>query len=76
MPRRPRIHLDGVPLNIVQRGHNCEPGFFGEEGYHACLHGLAEALDMERCALHAYVLMTKHIHPLMTPERAVSLPRL
>jgi tRNA synthetases class I (E and Q), catalytic domain len=22
MPRRPRIHLAGVPLHIVQRGHN------------------------------------------------------
>lgn len=31
MPRRPRIHLDGVPLHIVQRGHNREPCFFGEE---------------------------------------------
>jgi hypothetical protein len=28
MPRRPRIHLDGVPLHIVQRGHNRQPCFF------------------------------------------------
>lgn len=35
MPRRPRIHLDGVPLHIVQRGHNREPCFFAEEDYHA-----------------------------------------
>ena len=28
MPRRPRVHLDGVPLHIVQRGHNREPCFF------------------------------------------------
>ncbi|MCA2997732.1 MAG: hypothetical protein ING75_03930 [Rhodocyclaceae bacterium] len=33
MPRRPRIHLDGVPLHIVQRGHNREPCFFGEDDY-------------------------------------------
>ena len=33
MPRRPRIQLDGVPLHIVQRGHNREPCFFGEEDY-------------------------------------------
>jgi len=30
MPRRPRIHLDSVPLHIVQRGHNREPCFFEE----------------------------------------------
>ena len=28
MPRRPRIHLDGVPLHIVQRGHNRQSCFF------------------------------------------------
>jgi putative transposase len=31
MPPRPRVHLDGVALHIVQRGHNREPCFFGEE---------------------------------------------
>lgn len=76
MPRRPRIHLDGVPLHIVQRGHNREPCFFGEEDYQAYLHWLGEALKKERCALHAYALMTNHVHLLITPERAESVPRL
>ena len=44
MPRRPRLHLDGVPLHIVQRGHNRHPCFFAEEDYHAYLHWLGEAL--------------------------------
>jgi len=76
MPRRPRIHLDGIPLHIVQRGHNRESCFFGEEDYHAYLHWLGEALTKERCSLHAYVLMTNHVHLLVTPERAESIPRL
>lgn len=62
MPRRPRVHLDGVPLHIVQRGHNREPCFFGEEDYHAYLHWLGEALQKEACALHAYALMANHVH--------------
>jgi putative transposase len=33
MPRRPRIHLDGVPLHIVQRGHNRQPCFFANADY-------------------------------------------
>ncbi len=33
MLRRARIHLDGVPLHIVQRGHNREPCYFGEDDY-------------------------------------------
>lgn len=76
MPRRPRIHLDGVPLHIVQRGHNREPCFFAEEDYHAYPHWLGDALQKGRCALHAYALMTNHVHLLLTPKRAESVPRL
>lgn len=76
MPRRPRIHLDGIPLHIVQRGHNREPCFFGEEDYLAYLHWLGEALKKEDCALHAYALMTNHVHLLVTPRKATSIPKL
>lgn len=76
MPRRPRIHLSNVPLHIVQRGHNREPCFFAEEDYHAYLHWLGEALIKEGCALHAYALMTNHVHLLLTPKQAESVPRL
>jgi putative transposase len=76
MPRRPRIHLNDVPLHIVQRGHNRKPCFFAEEDYRAYLHWLGEALIKERCALHAYALMTNHVHLLLTPMRAESVPRL
>ncbi len=58
MPRRARIHLDGIPLHIVQRGHNREPCFFAEDDYSSYLHWLNEALAETDCALHAYVLMT------------------
>jgi REP-associated tyrosine transposase len=58
MPRRPRIHLAGVPLHIVQRGHNRDACFFGEDDYLAYPHGLGEALKESGCALHAYVLMS------------------
>lgn len=76
MPRRPRLHLDGVPLHIVQRGHNREPCFFGEEDYQSYLRWLGEALTKARCALHAYALMTNHVHLLVTPKQAEAVPRL
>ena len=60
IPRRPCICIDGVPLGTVQRGHNREPCFFGEEDYSSCLHWLGEALGEAECALHAYFLMTNH----------------
>jgi putative transposase len=76
MPRRPRIHLDNIPLHIVQRGHNREPCFFGEEDYQAYLYWLGEALKKEHCSLHAYALMTNHVHLLITPKKAEAVPRL
>jgi REP element-mobilizing transposase RayT len=43
---------------------------------HAYLHWLGEALKKEQCALHAYALMTNHVHLLLTPEHAQAVPRL
>lgn len=60
MPRRPRIHIDGVPLHIVQRGHNRGACFFDDQDRHAYLGWLRDALQREHCQLHAYVLMTNH----------------
>jgi REP-associated tyrosine transposase len=76
MPRRTRIRLDGVPLHIVQRGHNREPCFFAEDDYLSYLHWLGEALGQGECALHAYVLMSNHVHLLLTPRKAEAVPRL
>ncbi len=68
MPRRPRIKLADAPQHLVQRGVNREPCFFAEEDYHCYLHWLGEAAAERRCAIHAYVLMTNHVHLLITPE--------
>lgn len=76
MPRRPRIHIAGVPLHIVQRGHNREACFFSEDDYLAYRHWLGEALTATGCELHAYVQMTNHVHLLLTPPEADAVPRL
>jgi len=65
MPRRPRIKLAGVPQHIVQRGINREPCFFAEEDYHSYLHWLEKAAADWHCVVHAYVLMTNHVHLLV-----------
>ena len=65
MPRRPRIHRDGVPLHIVQRGHNRQPCFFANADYVAYLEWLGEAARHTGCQLHAYARMTNHVHWLM-----------
>jgi putative transposase len=68
MPRRPRINLAGMPQHIVQRGINREPCFFADEDYYSYLHWLQKAAADWHCAIHAYVLMTNHVHLLVTPE--------
>ncbi len=76
MPRRPRIHLPGVPIHLVQRGHNREACFFTDEDFLAYREWLAEALKKSGCALHAYVLMTNHVHLLLTSPSSAAVSQL
>ena len=76
MPRKPRFFLPDIPAHIVQRGHSREPVFFEDGDYHAYLHWLSEAADRYECAIHAYVLMTNHIHILATPKDKQGISRM
>ena len=76
MPRRTRIHIDGLPLHIVQRGHNRAACFFDDQDRLAYLGWLGEALAREDCRLHAYVLMTNHVHLLLTPAHGERVPQV
>ena len=76
MPRRPRIHLAGLPLHIVQRGHNRDACFFAEEDYLAYREWLGEACKSTGTQLHAYVQMTNHVHLLLTPPESGAVSQL
>ena len=76
MPRRPRIKLAGIPQHIVQRGINRAPCFFAEEDYHFYLHWLEKSAVDWHCHIHAYALMTNHVHLLVTPENENGIARL
>ncbi len=67
MARQPRIVLPGQPHHIVQRGNNRSSVFFADDDYRRYLEWLNEAADKYGCAVHAYVLMTNHVHLLLTP---------
>jgi putative transposase len=60
----------------MQRGHNREPVFFEEQDYLEYLKILKRVSDACHCAIHAYVLMTNHIHLLLTPAAGDSISRL
>jgi putative transposase len=76
LPRKPRFFLADVPVHIVQRGHSREPVFFEDSDYSAYLHWVEEAADRYDCDIHAYVLMTNHIHILATPHDRQGVSRM
>lgn len=51
----------------VARGNNREPCFYDKEDYVAYLEFLHIASEKTDCHVHAYVLMTIHVHMLITP---------
>ena len=70
MPRRPRITLPGVPLHLIQRGNNRQACSFADEDRRVYLDCLTDYAAESGCAVHAYVLMTNHVHLLLTPRTA------
>ena len=75
MARLGRYFLPDQPLHVIQRGNNRQAIFFSEEDHGHYRDWLAAAALDHGCAVHAYVLMTNHVHLLVTPRAADSLPR-
>jgi putative transposase len=73
--RRGRYYLPDQPLHVIQRGNNRAATFFQEEDYSLYRDWLAEAAGQHGCAIHGYVLMTNHVHLLVTPRTVDSVPR-
>ena len=74
MPRLGRYFLPDQPLHVIQRGNNRQAIFFCQDNYGRLHAWLAEAAAAHDCAVHAYVLMTNHLHLLLTPGNETSLP--
>jgi len=73
MARLPRIVVPGLPIHVIQRGNNRQAIFFSEEDFHKYLYELALSSEEYGCFIHAYVLMTNHVHILLTPSTETSL---
>lgn len=67
MARLPRFVLPGQPQHVIQRGNNREVIFAADADYRFYLDKLGGACEKHACDVHAYVLMTNHVHLLMTP---------
>jgi putative transposase len=76
MPRRPRFLLTDLPIHVVQRGNDRKPCFFTERDFRVYLKALADASVRYRVLVHAYALMTNHVHLLVTPLSANGVSKL
>lgn len=76
MPRGPRLIVPDIAVHIVQRGHDRRDCFNQDTDYLVYLANLRDQVARTECALHAYCLMTNHIHLLLTPPRPDSCASL
>ena len=71
MPRRARLTLPGVPLHVIERGNNRQKArFFADQDYRRYLDWLRDYADKAGGQIHAYALMTNHIHLLLSAATA------
>ena len=68
MARQPRYVVVGQPQHVIQRGNNREAIFAENGDYRFYLEKLQNACIKYQCDIHAYVLMTNHVHLLITPH--------
>lgn len=60
--------LSGIPVHVIQRGNNRQRCFYEVEDRSFYLFHLSRLLPKAGCVLHAYCLMTNHVHLLLTPD--------
>ena len=76
MARQPRLNLPGIAQHVIQRGVDRQPCFAADSDYGNYLQELGEASLKHGCYVHAYVLMTNHVHLLVTPRDPGAVSRM
>ncbi|PPU74347.1 transposase [Xanthomonas cucurbitae] len=76
MARPPRLDIPNVAQHVVQRGNDRMPCFFEDVDYRHYLTMLQEAATAQSCRIHAYVLMTNHVHLMATPSSKGCVSRM
>ena len=76
MARRLRLSSTGLPLHVVQRGNDRQRCFLVDGDYETYLHALREGALLHAVRVHAYVLMTNHVHLLLASAADAAISRL
>lgn len=74
--RRPRLELPGIPQHITHRGVNRGATFIDEEDFAAYLQALQVASGEQGVAIHGYMLMTNHVHLLVSAPVGGAVSRM
>ncbi|WNO60353.1 transposase [Rheinheimera sp. MMS21-TC3] len=73
MARQPRYHISGMAQHVIQRGNNKQVCFFQPDDYRVYLDKVKLYAAQHGVAIHAFVLMTNHVHMQLTPEQETSI---
>ena len=76
MPRLPRLCPVGIPVHLIHRGHDRNACFACDSDYLSYLCLLTEGAQFYGVDVHAWVLMTNHVHILATPKFDKSVSKL
>jgi len=76
MPRKPRMYMAVIPCHVIQRGNNRDECFYTDQDCQLYLDCLRAACERYYVAVHAYILMTNHVHLLMTAENVEGISRV
>jgi putative transposase len=76
MARLPRLNMADVPQHVIQRGNNRKACFFDDQDYKVYLAKLKEYSQKLEVSVHSFVLMTNHVHLLLTPTEGNGVSRL
>ena len=76
MARLPRLFIKDCPQHLIQRGNNRQAIFFADEDYTVYLDKLKDFSEKYQVKVHAYVLMTNHVHLLVSTEHEGAISKM
>ena len=75
VPRQPRYTICGMPQHVISRGNDRQTIFRHPADYTYYLSQLEAVSKKYGCKIHCYVLMSNHVHLLVSPQQEHGLAK-
>ena len=76
MARLSRITPAGITVHVIQRGNNRQACFVSDEDHRTYTGWLKEYSSRYRVDIHAWMMMTNHVHLLCTPHDEAGISKM